>query len=119
MLTIARGDFQGTNAELLAQVQQRVAAFKQALADHAKTKGVPAPRDDDLIERLARTDEPYEIEPEPSGPAPLTPVQQAELDMLAKRAAALRALDDQRLQAAIADPNAPQEVRDYVAAGGR
>lgn len=37
-------------------------------------------------------------------------------DIALKRSRALRALDEQRLSEAAADPNAPQDVKDYAAA---
>lgn len=40
----------------------------------------------------------------------------AALQFEAKRAAAQRALDEQGLAAALTDPNAPQEVKDYAVA---
>jgi len=120
MFEVARGTFKGTNAELRAQIDARVDAFKQALADHAKTAGAPAPRENPLIERLARTNEPYSIEAEPPPPPPPpTPEELAALELAAKRAAAIRALEEERLNAALQDAGAPQEVKDYAAALGR
>lgn len=117
MKTIARGSFTGTNAELRAEIEARVTAFKAALADHAKTVDQPAPREDDLVEELARSGEAFEIEPEivPKKAREITPEQLAAQDLELKRLAALRALDDARLAAAAADPSAPQEVKDYAA----
>lgn len=65
MRLIPRGNFNGTDADL----QARVAAFRQAVEDHKLTVGVPAPREDDLIEHLARSNEPFALEPEPPKPA--------------------------------------------------
>jgi hypothetical protein len=116
MKIIGKGTFAGTEDEYAAQISARVAAFKQALADHANTTGQPAPREDDLIEHLARTNEPFEVErqPAPPPPPPISPEVQAAIDLEIKRAAAVRALDEARLDAAAADPNAPQEVKDYA-----
>lgn len=119
MRTIARGTFTGVNAELREQIESRVAAFKAARAAHAKTEGVPAPREDDLIEHLARTNEAFEIEPEPEQPKPLTAEQLAVIDLENKRTAAVRALEDRMLDQAMADPDAPQEVKDYSATAAR
>jgi hypothetical protein len=44
-----------------AAVQKRIDDFKAALVAHAQTEGVPAPREDDLIEQLARSGEPFEV----------------------------------------------------------
>lgn len=66
MRTIPRSLFEGT-AE---QLQSRVAAFRQAREDHRLTEGVPAPRDHELIEWLAASDEEFELEPEPTAPEP-------------------------------------------------
>lgn len=118
MRTIARGDFQGTNDELRAQLEARVAAFRNALADHAKTVGVPAPRDDDLIESLARSGEAFEIEPEPEKPPLPTPEELIAMELEAKRQSALRALQERMLAQAVGEPGAPQEVNDYAAALG-
>lgn len=124
MKTISRGQFNGTTEEL----QARVAAFTQALDAHALTEGVPAPREEDFIEELVRRGEPYEMEALPPEPA-AEELRTAEL--AAKRAAALfasrraeieaaaaaqRAQDDATLDLAMADPNAPQEVKDFAAA---
>lgn len=120
MRKIARGTFQGTNDELRVQIEQRVAEFRDACAAHAKTVGVPAPREDDLIERLARTGESFEIEPEiePKKPRVPTAEELAAQDLELKRVAALRALDERRLAAAAAAADAPQEVKDYSVALG-
>jgi len=124
MRTITRAQFNGTTEQL----QARVVAFIEELQVHTKTEGVPAPREEDWIEHLARTGEPFEVEPEP--PQPTAEELQA-ADIEAKRAAALfaiqradmeaaasarRANEDALLEAAIAEPNAPQEVKDYKAA---
>jgi hypothetical protein len=111
MKTITRTQFNGTPEQLAARVE----AFKAALTAHAKTVGVPAPRDEDWIEALVRTGEPYELEPPPEEPKAPTAEELAAEALATKRAAALQALDEQRLQAAAADPAAPQEVKDYVA----
>lgn len=50
----------------------------------------------------------------PAAPAP-GPEQGPELERETKRSAALRALDDERLAAALLDPLAPQAVKDYAA----
>ena len=57
-----------------AGVQARVDAFRQALDDHKRTVGVPAPREDDLIEHLARNDVAFEVEPRPEDDPPPTPL---------------------------------------------
>lgn len=115
-MMISRGKFQGTNEELRASIEARVSAFRKALAVHAKTTGVPAPREDALIEELARTGAPFEIETAPEQPKPPTAEELAAAELAEKRAAALRALDERRLAAAVAEPDAPQEVKDYAAA---
>jgi hypothetical protein len=112
MKTIQRTQFNGTPEQLAARVQ----AFKDALAAHAETVGVPAPREEDWIEALARTGEPYELQTPPEEPKPPTAEELAAHELMKKRAIALRALDEKRLQAAALDPNAPQEVKDYAAA---
>jgi len=113
MREITYAQFQGTTAEL----QARVAAFLQALEDHKLTEGVPAPREDELVEELARSGEPFIVLAPPSPP---TEEEAAALEaasaLEAKRLAALYALDLQRLTEALADPACPQEVKDYDAA---
>ncbi|MEK6244016.1 MAG: hypothetical protein AABM33_05890 [Pseudomonadota bacterium] len=129
MINIAKSNFPGTTAELAA----RIRSFRDAVAAHALTEGVPAPREDDLIERLARTDEAFEVvEPQPPPP----PEELRALEIEAKRAAALKALDaarlaeaaaahkaaqdalraedDARLAEAAEDPDAPQAVKEYA-----
>lgn len=51
-----------------------------------------------------------------AAPPPPDPAAVSAAELEAKRAAALRALDDARLQAAALDPGAPQAVKDYAAA---
>ncbi len=123
MKTITRTQFSGTTEQLVA----RVTAFNDALVAHASTVGIPAPREEDWIEELARSGEPVEVEPEPVKPT-VEELRAADVD--AKRAAALfaiqraaieaaaaaqRAKEDAMLDLAIADPNASQEVKDYAA----
>jgi hypothetical protein len=110
MKTIARTQFNGTPEQLAARVED----FEAALTAHAKTVGVPAPLEVDWIEALVRTGEPYELEPPPQEPTPPTAEEVAAQELAMMRAAALLALDEQRLQAA--DLNASQEVKDYAAA---
>lgn len=62
MITIPKAQFAGTTSQLAARVQ----TFKDALEAHSTTVGVPAPREDDLVEYLARTSEGFEVE----APAP-------------------------------------------------
>jgi hypothetical protein len=114
MKTIMRTQVIGTSEQLVA----RVDAFEAARAAHARTVGVPAPREEDWVEELARTGESYELQPPPEEPRAPTADELAVEDLETKRAIALRALDEQRLQAAAADLNAPQEVKDYAAALG-
>lgn len=124
MRIIPRGLFNGTTEQLTA----RVGAFKDALAAHAETVGIPAPREADFVEGLARTDQPFEVEALPPEP---TPEEAAAEELAAKRAAALfalqradieaaaaaqRAKEDAMLDLAMADPDAPQEVKDFAAA---
>lgn len=123
MKTITRRQFNGDTEQLTA----RVAAFKQAQAEHAETVGIPAPREEDFIEHLVRSGEPFEVEALPPEP---TAAELQATELAAKRATALsilrradieavvaaqRARDDAMLEAAMADPGAPQEVKDYVA----
>lgn len=68
MKTVTRTQFNGSTEQLAARVQ----AFKDALAVHAVTVGVPAPREEDWVEALARTGEPFEVE-EPA-PQPVVKV---------------------------------------------
>ena len=112
MKTITRTQFSGTPEQLVARVE----SFRNALAAHAETVGVPAPREADWIEQPVRDGEPYELEPPPEEPRALTVVERATFELEAKRVAALRALETLRLEAAIADPNAPDEVKSYRAA---
>jgi hypothetical protein len=51
MIIVSTSQFSGT----LAELQARVDAFRQAVADHALTVGVPAPREEDFIENIVRT----------------------------------------------------------------
>lgn len=67
MKTISRKQFDGSTEQLAARVQ----AFKDALAAHALTVGVPAPREEDWIETLAKSGEQFEVEPLPAEPAPV------------------------------------------------
>lgn len=125
MKTIPYSLFSGTTEQL----QARVDAFRAARAAHAKTVGVPAPREEDFIEQLERSGQPFEVEPAP--PPPPTKAELAAAALEAHRAAALfaiqrpqieaaaaarRAGEEQLLEAAMADPNAPLEVKDYAAA---
>ncbi len=57
MRVILNTQFPGTTQELAA----RVAAFQAAVAAHAQTVGQPAPREDELVEELARTGEAFEV----------------------------------------------------------
>jgi len=124
MQTIPRTLFNGTTLQL----QERLASFQQALEDHKFTKGVPAPREEDFIEHLARTKEPFEVEPERVQPSAeqlkaaqiatkrataLFAIRRADIEAAA---AAQRAEEDALLAAALADSAAPQEVKDYKAA---
>ena len=116
---VARGTYRGKNEDLKSAILSRVAAFRQAMADHALTVGVPAPREDYLIEQLARTGEDFVVEDAPPDPVVPTPAEQAAIDLEQKRAAAILALREAELSKALLDPNAPQEVRDYAQAMGR
>lgn len=69
MKTISISQFDGTTAQL----QQRVSAFAQAVQAHAATVGVPAPREEDWIEELARSGIAFQVEAAPvvaPGPVP-------------------------------------------------
>ncbi len=54
-------------------IAARVAAFRQALADHALTVDVPVPRESVLIENIVRYNLAYEVEPTPPPPPPPAP----------------------------------------------
>lgn len=66
MQTIQRSQFQGSTEQLTARLQ----AFRDEIEAHALTVGVPAPREEDWIEALARSADPFEMEPEPAPPPP-------------------------------------------------
>lgn len=57
MIEVSSAVFKGTAREL----KDRVTSFKAAVTDHSLTVGVPAPREDDLIERLARSPEGFKL----------------------------------------------------------
>lgn len=111
MITVAKGKFEGTQEEL----QARVDDFKAAKQAHAFTVGVPAPREDDLIEALAASEEPFQIEVEPQPEAP-TPEQVEAAEFAAKRAAAVRDFLEMQLDAVAQQVDAPQSIKDYAAA---
>ena len=71
----------------------------------AKTRTVAYLTDEELAARAER----HDAADAASAPAMLE----------RKRAEALKALDDARLAAAVADPNAPQAVKDYAALAQR
>ena len=84
MVTIPQSQFPGLSVN---DIQIRIDAFKAALASHALTVGVPAPREDDLIERLARSGEEFQLETE-DGPAVVPPT------FAEKRLAAVKQIND-------------------------
>lgn len=57
MIKISNTVFKGTAQEL----QDRVTAFRAAVDAHKMTEGVPAPREDDLIERLVQAKDEFEL----------------------------------------------------------
>lgn len=57
MIEISNSVFKGTAQELRA----RVTAFRDVTAAHKLTEGVPAPREDELIERLAKADDEFQL----------------------------------------------------------
>ena len=59
MKLVSRALFTGTQEELEA----RVTAFKEAVEAHKFTVGIPAPREEELIEQLVKLDVPFAVEP--------------------------------------------------------
>jgi hypothetical protein len=83
MRLIARSLFNGTTEQLIARVE----AFRAARVAHASTIGQPAPREEDFIESLCDSAEPYEVEPEPVVVPPPTPEELAAIAAEAARKA--------------------------------
>lgn len=71
-------------ADTLEALQSRVAALKEARAAHALTEGVPAPRDEFLVESLADFDGEFELAPLPLPPEPPKVYTQAELEAMGR-----------------------------------
>lgn len=96
--------------------RSKLAAYLAELEAHKLTVGVPAPFPEYEIMRTI-ADQGGELEVYEDPPAePPTPEQLEAAELLRKRAAALRALDDARLAEAALDLAAPQEVKDYAEA---
>jgi len=89
MKTIPYSLFNGTTEQLIARVE----AFRAARAAHASTVGAPAPREEDFVESLCDSGEPYEVAPEPVVVPPPPPPTQAELDAQAAEAARREAFE--------------------------
>lgn len=91
-----------------AQVREALQAYVDALATHRLSVGEPAPWPafEILRDIVADGGDFVVVDDEPS----------AADERALKRAAALRALDDARLAAAMADPAAPAAVKAYAAA---
>ena len=80
MRTVNKGNFAGTAAEYKAHILARVQAFVAAKVAHGLTVAQPAPREEELVEYLARTGEDFDVDPDLPEIPPLT---QEELDAIA------------------------------------
>lgn len=93
-------------------------SYRTAMEAHRLTVNVPAPFPEFEVFRVAwEKGEAIEVHDDtpPPPPAPTAP-ELAQRALEQKRSEALRALEDQRLAAAMADPLAPQAVKDFAAA---
>jgi hypothetical protein len=108
------------NEELLpvdeATLRASLASYHAALEAHKTTEGVPAPWPEyEILREIVAAGGEFEVIPAPLPPE-ATPEELEAFALAQKREAALKALDDARLDAAMLDPLAPQEVKDYAAA---
>lgn len=99
-----------------AEFEAKLAAYLAEREAHKSTVGVPAPFPEfEIMRAIADQGGACEIYDDPP-PAEPTPEERTAAELASKREAALRSLDDARLVAAAADPDAPQAVKDYAEA---
>lgn len=107
MIEVRQADWPGTAEELTAAVE----AFRAQLVAHRRTVGVAAPLPDHwLIERLAKSGDTFRLVPEVG----MTDEDMAAYELEQARLAALRAIDDARLEEAARAPDAPDAVKAWA-----